>query len=439
MIARDEIMKSVGLVILVLSLTASVHSQETKQIPLDQIWGYNLPGTRDIAGIPLPEHPQPGVGGGTEAEVRLQREADIERLRRALVTKPPAQNAPRAFVLPRQPDWFTLKNASSRIDRKIRQPLVTEEIESETFRAGESMTLVFFSHPASYYVRLRKVERNANEITVQYEFVPHGTVEVTVHFALIPLGRLPAGEYQVRFKQIALSQTYRVAGFEPVASEAFEIICRPFSFTMWEPTTVEEDPPAKDAKLIPLDQIWAYEMPGTRDIRELEPLDVHDPSFKELYSQSRLRKIARFLSTYVPESGAKAPPAFVVIGEHKEALSNASAVFSKQQLKQTKNQSVPRDTNLFLVFYSYVTGWQSQINSIERSSNQITVRYQFISPREPSAATPRFALIPIGKLSPGRVQVEIKELPPVDYQGEPVMPTQKSERFVCGSFSFDVQ
>jgi hypothetical protein len=411
---------------------------QSTEIPLDQIWGYSLPGTRDIAGIPLPEHSEPGAEGGTEAVLRLQREADIERLRRALVTKPSAQNAPRAFVLPQQPNWSALRKASSRIDRKIRQPLATDEIESEMFRVGEYMTLAFFSHPASYYVRLRKVERNANEITVHYEFVPHGTVEVTVHFALIPLGRLPAGEYQVRFKQLPLSQTYRVAGFEPVASEAFEIICRPFRFTMWEPTAVEDDPPVKDAKLIPLDQIWGYEMPGTRDIRKLEPLDVHDPSFKELYFQSRIKKIAGSLSAYVPEVGAKAPPAFVVVGTGEEALKKAHAVLTKKERKDT-GASLPKDTELSLVFYTFLSGWHPKITAVEQSPGLIKVKYQFIAPQEPSFGAKRFALIPIGKLSPGRVEVEIKEIPPVDYKRQPVMPRRKSERFVCGSFSFDVK
>ena len=439
MTARVPTMKRITLTaLLTVSLSVIGYAEESKQIPLDQIWGYNLPGTRDIAGIPLPQtDPNPGVTGRTEAMFRREREQNIEQLRRALASKPPTDRAQPSFVIPRAPDFYALNNASNRIANMMRPRFEGLEIKNGMFRAGETMTLVF-SHPASYYLRLRKVERDANEITVHYEFVPHGSPEVTIHFALIPLGRLPAGEYQVRFKQIPLSQTYREAGFEPIASEAFEIVCRPFSFSMWEPTAVEDDPPAKDAKLIPLDQIWAYEMPGTRDIRELEPkLDVHDPSSKELFYRSRVPKIARLL-TSVPPKGAKAPPAFVVVGTGEEALKMAHAVLTKKERKDA-GTSLPKDTELSLVFYTFLFGWHPEIASVEQSPGLIKVKYQFIAPTEPSFGAKRFALIPIGKLSKGHVEVEIKEMPPVDYKGRPVMPKQDSERFVCGSFLFDVQ
>jgi hypothetical protein len=91
------------------------------------------------------------------------------------------------------------------------------------------------------------------------------------------------------------------------------------------------------------------------------------------------------------------------------------------------------------VFYTFLRGWHAEIASVEQSPALIKVKYQFIAPQEPAFAANRLALIPIGKLSEGHVKVEIKELPPVDYKGRPVMPRLKSDRFICGSFSFDVQ
>jgi hypothetical protein len=195
----------------------------------------------------------------------------------------------------------------------------------------------------------------------------------------------------------------------------------------------------EQSKEIPLDQIWAYEMPGTRDIRELEPkLDVHDPSFRDLYRRSLVRQIASFLSTYVPKESELARPAFVVVGTGKEALKNAHAIFIKERLAHG-TATVPSDTELSLVFYTYVTGWHPQINSVSQSLDTITVKYQFISPQEPAFGAKRFALIPIGKLAPGTVQVEIEQVPPMDYRGRPVEWKTDAERFVCGSFSFDVK
>jgi hypothetical protein len=180
-------------------------------------------------------------------------------------------------------------------------------------------------------------------------------------------------------------------------------------------------------------------MPGTRDIRELEPkLDVHDASFRDLYRRSLVRQIASFLSTYVPKESEQAQPAFVVVGTGKEALKNAHTIFIKERLVHGTG-TVPSDTELSLVFYTYVTGWHPQINSVHQSPDAITVKYQFIAPQEPAFGAKRFALIPIGKVAPGTVQVEIEQVPPVDYRGRPVEWKVDSERIVCGSFSFDVK
>jgi hypothetical protein len=241
---------------------------QSKEIPLDQVWGYNLPGTRDIAGIPIPEtDPQEGVVGRNYEQFKQQRESAIEQMRRALMTKPPTERTSQALILARQPDFFTLQKASTFV-AGLQHGKVKLTTGNYTVRAGEQATLIFFSHPSSYYVRLRKVEQVENEITVRYQFEPHGSPEVTVHFALIPLGELPVGEYQVRFEQIPLAEEYREAGFQPVEPDALAIVCRPLSFTVWEPMEVS---PTKGATLIPLWEIWGYRIRGTRDVRELEP------------------------------------------------------------------------------------------------------------------------------------------------------------------------
>jgi len=305
------------------------------------------------------------------------------------------------------------------------------EICSETFRADKEMTLVFFTHPASYYVRLKKAERRDNHITVYYEFEPHASPEVTVHFALIPLGVLPAGEYHVRFKQIPMSRKYRDAGFEPVPPEAFYIVCRPFTFTMWEPA----DPaPAKDASLIPLDQVWAYGMPGTRDVRELEPKADPNLSIEELYRRLDVWKILKVLNRR-PKEGEKAGPGFTVAGTGKEALENAEDVF-------TSGKEAPRvfppDAELTLVFYSHMCGRYVRVVSVEQSPESITVKYQLIS-HMTAEMTTHFALIPLGTLPEGMYQVKIEQLEPVDERGRPVSPIRDPQQLVCDSFSFTVQ
>ncbi len=433
----------VGLTLLLLSSMRAIADEpkqeaEVTTIPLDQIWGYNLPGTRDIAGIPLPEtDPQQGVIGRTDAMFRRQREHDIEQWRRALTAKPPTERALPAFVLPRQPDFYTLQKASNYVAGMMRHGYENRGIESETFRAGEDMTLVFFSHPASYYVRLKKVEWQRNEIKVHYQFEPHLSAEVTVHFALIPLGKLPAGEYEVRFEQIPMEQKYREASFEPVHPEAFHIICRPFSFMIWEPRPPNDESPTQDATLIPLEQIWAYDMPGSRDIRELEPKrNVRNLSHKEYIHGSLVNQIVVLLSK-MPKQGEKARPGFVVETKGKEALKNAHAVFLDRHKNKAEPETwLPKDTDLSLVFFTHATGWRVRINSVKRSPTLITVKYQFV---DRHIGTGRFALIPVGKLPKGSVQVTFEQMPPVDDSGKPSIPKSGLERFVCDSFSFEVR
>jgi hypothetical protein len=68
-------------------------------------------------------------------------------------------------------------------------------------KAGD-ITLVFYSRLSGSYVHLRRVIRDGNVITLQYRFVAHGSREITTHFALVQLGKLPAGKYEVKTVQL---------------------------------------------------------------------------------------------------------------------------------------------------------------------------------------------------------------------------------------------
>ena len=150
--------------------TADTPNEQPNVIPLDRIWGYNLPGTRDITGIPFPEQPQ-GVGQ-TIAFLTKEREYTIEQIRIALSEKNPNVKAAPGFVVPFKVDSHTLAGVLSPLRGKP-NPFQRD------FPEGKELTLVFFSHPISYYARLRKVEQQDNEITVHYQFEPHTTPEAT--------------------------------------------------------------------------------------------------------------------------------------------------------------------------------------------------------------------------------------------------------------------
>lgn len=191
---------------------------------------------------------------------------------------------------------------------------------------------------------------------------------------------------------------------------------------------------AAEPKTIPLDEIWAYEMPGTKDVRELEPKADPTLSVEELTRHSDVRKILKLLRV-IPKEGETAGPAFVVTGSGKRALKNAESIFSGEK---DKLKSFPSETDLSLVFYSHLCGRHVRIESVGRSQEKITVSYRFVSSQQ-SAMSTHFALIPLGKLPEGKYQVEIDQLEPTDVSGEPVKPLLEPNRFVCGAFSFVVQ
>lgn len=178
------------------------------EIPLDSVWGFDLPDTQDIAGITLPavEDAPPGLD---YAQYRRRREFAVEQFRQALILKPPTELAYPAFVFPHPPGFHTLHHVSSRVGGFPRGELPRVREYLKTVEAGDAMTLVVFSHPCAYYWRLLKIEREENRFTVHYQFQPHYTPEVTCHFALIPIGELEPGDYEVRLERTPKNEKYR--------------------------------------------------------------------------------------------------------------------------------------------------------------------------------------------------------------------------------------
>lgn len=392
---------------------------ETVIIPLDQIWGYNLPGTRDIAGVPLPE---PKGIGQTEASFRVQREGYIEQMRQALASKAPTETALAGFVLPGHVDFYTLRRASSELRGDTRLGPPNRAPTKKTHKIDGEMTLVFFSYPASYYVRLKEVELSGGDIKVSYQFEPHSSIETTVHFTLIPLGKLPAGDYRVDFEQIPMDQKYLDAGFAPASPEGLYLVSRPFSFEMWEPT--DPEPLPDGATLIPLDQIWAWKMPGTKNVGKLDADKTETGAIYQILASLSKR----------PKEGEKAGPAFVVEGTGEEALKKAADVLTK---REEATPRVAADTDLSLVFYSYSCGQFVHIVSVEKAEKQIRVKYQFVG-HPTTNMTSHFTLIPLGELPEGEVEVIIEQTPSIDERGEEQPPFRDLERLVSDSFTFEV-
>ena len=80
--------------------------------------------------------------------------------------------------------------------------------------------------------------------------------------------------------------------------------------------------PIEKANTIPLDKIWAYEMPGTRDVRELEPdhfgkhvADLPGEQQLKLLHGSLVQQIIRSLIYLREEESVNAQSGFAVSGD----------------------------------------------------------------------------------------------------------------------------
>lgn len=194
-------------------------------------------------------------------------------------------------------------------------------------------------------------------------------------------------------------------------------------------STTCTDAVSEQTKLIPLDQIWAYYMPGTRDVRELDAIKKSTGVTEHPIVQQILHSLHRS-----PRETHPLSPAFIVVGIDAQALEKARDVFAK---KAKPVSTVPINTGVTLVFYSFVAGRYVHVESVEQTNHSITVKYRLVA-HSTGEVTSHFALIPLGKLSEGLYEVKIKQLPPVDTAGKPAKPIHHTRQIVCGGFAFRV-
>jgi len=139
------------------------------------------------------------------------------------------------------------------------------------------------------------------------------------------------------------------------------------------------------AEEIALKSIYARNIPGT--IALDEGIREDSRSTEQGILVGEINQSLR----YLPD-GKKPRSAFAVVGTGDKALKEAHAVlFGKGPPKQT----LPADSNLSVVFFSYEVGSYVHLVKAFRNKNDISVQYLFV-PHETKEMTHHFALIPIG-------------------------------------------
>jgi hypothetical protein len=128
--------------------------------------------------------------------------------------------------------------------RGIYDVLAKGEKPKESFTEDSDLSLVFFTSKKQPSVVLDQVTRKGNLIEIRYVLVQSGRGAMTWQFALIPLGKLSAGEYRVDIiRSREREDDYNRRGFPPVdpKREPF-IVSGPFSFVVAESSQAGEPP-----------------------------------------------------------------------------------------------------------------------------------------------------------------------------------------------------
>jgi hypothetical protein len=185
-------------------------------IPLDQIWALDMPGTHKMSTNVTATGEYATPGGELVRDIVL----------RALTSKKEGEQAKPAFAV-----------VGSGLDalKQAHAVLVNGQEVVPRYSTDKEIRVVFFSHLFGWYVHLEQVSRRASTITIRYHFKPHRTKDSTRHIALIPLGKLPAGKYEVNITQLPLQPQFIDGGFKPLdESWAKRVVCRPFAFEVKE-------------------------------------------------------------------------------------------------------------------------------------------------------------------------------------------------------------
>jgi len=214
MIARGKSMKHLTFTIVVFMFsTTATRGDEVNQIPLDQIWALRMPGTRNIGELETDKPPRSEHGA---LVVELHR-----ALARAHVEGKDAKAA------------FAVLGTGLEALRQAHAVLVEKKELRETFPSDSEVSVVFFSYSFGSYVQIHEAQRRENLIEIKYRFTPHKVKEMTAHVAIIPLGTLARGDFEVSIIQMPMEKRFIDGGFKPIEPDvAQQVVSGSFCFSV---------------------------------------------------------------------------------------------------------------------------------------------------------------------------------------------------------------
>ncbi len=167
------------------------YAEEPVTIPLGEILGYHLLGTRDVRKL---ESKPENYNNLTVEEIHSS--SVVHQIVRLLNSTAPGDHRESAGPA------FVVEGRGLNAIRKAYSVLSGKKARSERLPPGKKLSLVFYSYAFSRYVRLDKVCIREDELTIDYHFEAHNSLNRSSHFALVPLDGLPTGEFRVSVNQL---------------------------------------------------------------------------------------------------------------------------------------------------------------------------------------------------------------------------------------------
>jgi hypothetical protein len=197
-----------------------------------------------------------------------------------------------------------------------------------------------------------------------------------------------------------------------------------------------------EKETIPLNKIWALDMPGTTDIRKLEPNCFGEVlKGKTSAEQVRLQEnslLSQCQRALRNRNDKQTESAFAVRGTGLEALKNARSRLAKTE-KPPKSFS-PQDA-VSIVFFSRLYGASVHIEEVRQWDRHVEIKYRFV-PHLEAYLSNNFALIPLKKLSAGKIEVAVVKLP-LDQKSKDIgareVSDEQAARIVCKPFMILVE
>jgi hypothetical protein len=178
------------------------------------------------------------------------------------------------------------------------------------------------------------------------------------------------------------------------------------------PTTAPAETAARE---IPLEKVWAYQMPGTH------PMEMPLADDGKTYATADGKILSEVLAG-LKDFGSDVRGGFAVAGIGSTALAEAHKVLAGGASPGT---TLDRNQKISLAFFSNQPGLYVHLKKITQKGGLVEIAYRFVS-RDNKDATPQLAIIPLFDVPAGTLKIVLRS------EGVPNTPAPVDPHDVAG-------